>query len=881
MRRASLPIALVLSLPLAACQDDVATDDKADEVGTSDTTTATTDTTTTDATDSSDTGVDPVACTVDPSAEASKYPGLQDDGSIILVNGRRTDTLGESLLLTGLGADVILHPSLDVAYVTTAGRNQRHLYAIDSGTQAVLQDLDRGKGFFGLAISSDGSRLYASNGVPGGIEAFDIDAGGMLTSAGEVPAAGWTAGMALSENDGTLWVASFDANRITEIDTATLSINRTFSPGFAPWDLLYLPGRNELWATEFADEGLAIYDLTGDMVAETLALPTSPSMMAASADESRVFVSVSGADTVVEIDPETRQVVNTVTVAEDDFVDGMGDPLPHSNPGSLWFDDANNRLFVARGSDSAVAVLDGAGLGLLGSIPTNWYPTAIALSADGSQLVASEARANGTRSHIGDDGEYKGGASFIDLSTLDLATATNTVVENFRRPLDIAAVPDCENFPLPQDYSGSPVIEHVVLIVNENKTFDALFGDAGDTLGVEADPALLEWEPAVSPNKRALAQRFVISDNFYTDSEESDSGHTFLTATHWTDFVERIQKDRDEYDVLGFYPTAQTAIPDRGNFFSWVVDNDKTLQTYGEIVGFIAQSSKGPVGQFSDAGYPGGTIINYDVEDELKGAYIAQQVVAAGGLAQFSFISLPNDHTVGVVPGKPTPPSMVADTDYAVGLIVDAISHSPYWESTLIIVLQDDPQGGNDHIDESRSPLLLISPWVRSGYVSHAHYSYPAVFATIERILGIPPLGRPDAAAAPMVDMFTTVPNLEPFDALPRQYPKELADVHDPGVAASRCMDFRGPDRNPGLGVVTHNYLAYRRGELSAAQADAKMAEVLGQPGMMHWAEEEAEEESFAFDQALTAYRQLAPEHGWPEIVVPPLGPAADCDVDD
>ncbi|MCA9700877.1 MAG: SMP-30/gluconolactonase/LRE family protein, partial [Myxococcales bacterium] len=197
--------------------------------GTSDTTTATTDTTTTDATDSSDTGVDPVACTVDPSAEASKYPGLQDDGSIILVNGRRTDTLGESLLLTGLGADVILHPSLDVAYVTTAGRNQRHLYAIDSGTQAVLQDLDRGKGFFGLAISSDGSRLYASNGVPGGIEAFDIDAGGMLTSAGEVPAAGWTAGMALSENDGTLWVASFDANRITEIDTATLSINRTFS----------------------------------------------------------------------------------------------------------------------------------------------------------------------------------------------------------------------------------------------------------------------------------------------------------------------------------------------------------------------------------------------------------------------------------------------------------------------------------------------------------------------------------------------------------------------------------------------------------------------------------------------------------------------------
>ena len=422
------------------------------------------------------------------------------------------------------------------------------------------------------------------------------------------------------------------------------------------------------------------------------------------------------------------------------------------------------------------------------------------------------------------------------------------------------------------------MIEHVVLIVNENQTFDALFGEDGALLGVEADPAFLRWDPTTSINKRALAQRFVIADNFYTDSEESDSGHTFLTATHWTDFVERIQKDRDQYDVLGFYPTSEPAIPDRGNFFVWMLDNQKSLQIYGEIVGITATSSQGPVAQFSDNTFPGGLVINYAVKDEVKANYIADQI-EGGELAQFTFISLPNDHTIGVVPGSPTPPSMVADNDYGVGIIVDAISHSPFWESTVIIVLQDDPQGSDDHIDEGRSPLLLISPWVRTGYVSHAHYSFSSVFATIERLLGIPPLGRPDASAAPMFDMFTDVPNLAPYDALPRAYPEEFADVSDPGVAATRCMDFRGPDRAPGLEVVVDQYLAFRRGELNATAAEAAIKHELASMDADDEAFEEAEEETSAHAQAIADYRALAKTHALPELIEPPasLGPAPGC----
>ncbi|MCX4240922.1 bifunctional YncE family protein/alkaline phosphatase family protein [Paraliomyxa miuraensis] len=825
-----------------------------------------------------------VGCVADPVDAATQWPGVQDDGSTILVNGRRADSLGESRLLRGYGFDVAVHPTAEVAYVTTASREDRRLYVIDRSTGDIVQDIDRQEAYYGLLVSPDGSRLYASNGVPGGIEYFDVAADGMVTSAGEVPVGGWTAGMAGSPDGATLWVASFDANRITEVDTATMTVTRTLQPGVQPWDVLYVPSRNELWSTDFTGEDLSIFELDTDMVGATVPLPTSPSMMVLAEDESRVFVSVTGADQIVAVDTVTRAVVGSTPVAEADFVDAMGQPLPHSNVNALWVDGPTDRLYAARGSDSAIGVFEASTLTPLGSIPTRWYPTGVAGSPDGQQLVVSELRANGSRSRVlgdaGDHGIYRGGVSIIDLQGFELADATNEVISNFRRPLELAVPPDCgSDFPLPLDYGGSPAIEHVVLIVNENQTFDALFGESAAALGVEADPAYLKWEQSITVNKRALAERFVIGDHFFTDSQESDMGHTFLTATHWTEWVERINFDRDEYDVLQTYPISPPAIPDRGNFFSWLLDNGKSIQIYGEIVGILHDSTVGPVSQFSDIGFPGGTIINYDVQDVVKAQYVASEV-AAGELADFTFLSLPNDHGQGVSPGVPTPQSMTADNDAAVGIVVDAISHSPFWESTVIIVLQDDPQGSDDHIDESRSPLLVISPWVRRGYVSHAHYSFSSVFATIERLLGVPPLGRPDASAAPMWDMFTDVPDFEPYDAIPREYPEEVGRKGDPGIGATRCMDFRGPDRNPELGFVVDQYLAFRRGELTAKEAEARIRAELANPTRREEAEEEREEELSAHAQAVAAYEALRAEH--PEL--PPLpelparmAPAAGC----
>lgn len=884
MRRRCSLIVLLFAL---ACRDDPPQADG--------TTTDTGDGTTTSPPATDVTGVDSTGpapdmggpatgCFADPLEAATQWPGIQDDGSTILVNGRRADSYGDGVLLTGYGFDVAVHPTAPVAYVTTASRGDRRLYVIDRNTQAIVQDIDRQDAYYGLQVSPDGSRLYSSNGVPGGVEAFDVAADGTLTSAGEVPVGGWTAGMAIDTDGSTLWVASFDANRISEVDTASLTVTRLISPGLQPWDIEYLPSRDELWATALAGEELSIYELSTDMIGATIPLPTAPSMMARTENDARVYVSLTGTDEIVAIDADTRTVVASTPVAEADFVDGTGAPLPHSNVNALWVDGPTDRLYAARGSDSAVGVFEASTLDPLGSIPTRWYPTGVALSPDGQQLVVSELRANGSRSRVlgdpADHGTYRGGASFIDLEGFDLADATNDVVANFRRPLELSPAPECgDQFPLPEGYEGSPVIEHVVLIVNENQTFDALFGESGEALGVEADPAYLRWEAPITVNKRALAERFVIGDHFFTDAQESDMGHTFLTSAHWTEWVERINFDRDEYGVLETYPISPQAIPDRGNFFSWLLDNGKSIQIYGEIVGILHDSSVGPVSQFADIGFPGGTIINYDVRDVEKAQYVADEI-ASGELADFTYLLLPNDHGQGVAPGVPTPQSMTADTDAAVGIVVDAISHSPFWESTVVIVLQDDPQGSDDHIDESRSPLLVVSPWVRRGYASHAHYSFSSVFATIERLLGVPPLGRPDASAAPMMDMFTDVPDLEPYEAIPREYPEEVGHVGEPGIAATRCMDFRGPDRNPGLGIVVQHYLAYRRGELTAEEAEARITAELAEPELVEEAEEEAEEELTAYATAIEGYRALRERHPeLPVLVEPPehLGPAPDC----
>jgi hypothetical protein len=156
------------------------------------------------------------------------------------------------------------------------------------------------------------------------------------------------------------------------------------------------------------------------------------------------------------------------------------------------------------------------------------------------------------------------------------------------------------------------------------------------------------------------------------------------------------------------------------------------------------------------------------------------QRLQAGEAPAITVMRLGNDHTAGVRPadGYPLRESYVADNDLALGQILDFLSHSPIWKDTAVFVTEDDPQSGVDHVDAHRSILLVMSPWVRSGYISHRHSSMGSIQKTIYELLGIGPLNLEDALAADLGDMFTDKSHLSPYNAVPVD-PR----VFDPGNA--------------------------------------------------------------------------------------------------
>jgi hypothetical protein len=136
-----------------------------------------------------------------------------------------------------------------------------------------------------------------------------------------------------------------------------------------------------------------------------------------------------------------------------------------------------------------------------------------------------------------------------------------------------------------------------------------------------------------------------------------------------------------------------------------------------------------------------------------------------------SILLLYADHTAGTAPGFPTPRAQVADNDVALGKIVDAISHSRYWNDSVILVTEDDSQDGLDHVDGHRTVGLVIGPYVKRQAVDSTFYTIVNMFRTIEQILGLPPQNQYDSAAEPMFSLFTSKPDFTPYTALLNQIP--------------------------------------------------------------------------------------------------------------
>lgn len=804
------------------------------------------------------TGPTPEGCVVESPSDSLTVMGDSAEG-YRTPEGRLARSSGPQTMIAGFPHQVELHPTLNLAYVVSRTRDDRRIVTVDLSDGAVLQDLELGEIFFGLAISSDGSRLYASSGDTGGVHVFDVAADGtldqqaVLTLDGGAP---YTAGLALSPDDSVLYVGNFLGNELYAIDTATQQeLGEYELPIVSGWDLVTVPSTGEVWISALGGNRVAVFDPVTEGATAVDFSPgnfMAPAGMALDAAGNRMFVALSGRDQVAMVDLVSHEVVTQASVVEGDWLAPDDKPLPHSNVNALAFDELSGRLWVSRGSDNAISVLQGGDLAFEGSIPTAWYPSDVALTPGGSTLVVLEGKGAGSGPGDNYKGQLAGTLTRVDVLGLDLEATTQQVVDGYRAPSS-SPEPACDRFPVGKN---SP-IEHVVLIVKENKKFDQVFGDL-DLPGLNRDETLVEFGEQFTPNLHKLAREFTIADSFYSEAPNSDYGHVILTTTHVTEYVERawLAALKSNRVGLSLFPTLESALPTGRNFFSHLVDHGIDIRIFGEIVGTNAVTQDGgTISEFSDPSYPGGVFSNYGVKDEVKGRYVADQI-ANGSLAQFSFVLLPNDHGEGTTPGKPTRASHVSDNDLAVGVIVEALSQSPFWEKTIVFITQDDPQGGADHVDAARTLLVIAGPHVRRGYISHTHTSFISLLATVERIFDVPPMGRPDASARVFFDPFRTNPDLRPYVAEARRIADEVNPTDAPGADMSDAMDFSTPDRNPELFLINEADRLWRSGSLTKRQAQAWLEQALVRE--RDEIDEEAEEdeaEVTAHDVAIERHR--------------------------
>ncbi|MDP9337524.1 MAG: phosphoesterase [Acidobacteriota bacterium] len=188
---------------------------------------------------------------------------------------------------------------------------------------------------------------------------------------------------------------------------------------------------------------------------------------------------------------------------------------------------------------------------------------------------------------------------------------------------------------------------------------------------------------------------------------------------------------------------------------------------------------------------------------EFKGFVRAREEKnKAQELPNYVLLRIPNDHTGGTRPGYPTPSASVADNDLAVGRVVDAVSHSPYWEDTAIFIVEDDAQDGADHVDAHRSIALVISKYSQGSpehpYLEHGFFTTVSMLRTIEALLGLPPMNHNDAYAPVMSDLFTGPGNQPAFDAdytnLRNELIYEINGPAAPGAKESAAMNWRHAD---------------------------------------------------------------------------------------
>ena len=736
-----------------------------------------------------------------------------DVSSTRLPDGRTIAPVGFTVPVEGFASNETLSP--DDAYLAVVSEDGGAVDIIDT-KESMLAERLRVPGATNLAWTSDG--LYVSRGYSGMVARFsyakaEADDGPAFTKRSDLDTGGPGLVAGIVEDPAThrVAVARSADGHVVVLDDGSGGVVATLNATGQPFDVLF--SGNDVVASNYNGDHIDIWrGAAGTPV--TVATGPHPTRMLLGGG--RVFVSNADGSTVSVVDVAAARIAQTYSLAPE------SNQPPGQTPSGMALSADTSTLYVCESGFNDVAVVDTHSGAVRTRIPTAWYPMAVTYlnrSTVGKkdprkkeQLWVVSARGIGQQPNPG--GEWNGHMTglvqhvVVDTQQFDRWSADVARNNHFgRAPLEAAL----------------PPIKHVVFIVVENKHFDEQFGDEPRA---NADPALLVYGRTFTPNAHALAEHYAMLDEFMGNGDASIYGHAWAVQGSTNDYHERnaripedastavarrvpysiwpyaqrgedtltqAQMDFDWFKNLADLPGGPRTNPSaifgpRGELIDELARRGVSFRVYGEQMTMLPNGTIAPgLATHAAREYPGAHI-DFGVLDTDR-AQRFERDLQAHGLASYTYVTLPTNHTAGSAAGFYTPQSYVANNDLALGQIVEALSKRPEWKSTLIIVAPDDAQGTGDHVDAKRMPVFAIGPYVRRGAVDHTLYSFPSVLRTVEVLFHCSPLNIEDAGATPIDGIFTRTPQV----AIYHPIPESIAMTKNPGKTASLFFPLDGP----------------------------------------------------------------------------------------
>ncbi len=783
-------------------------------------------------------GINTLACGLLLAASLFAQLPRNAPGNTLLPNGWRLNPVGRHAVTEEYILNLAVTPGADRVVALNSGYNPHGLTVLDPAKMETVQKVGLKSAWLGMTWSPSGDMLYVSGGngqsrrnpTAAPVYGFRF-ANGQLSSKPDVEFRHrlplneiYWSGLAHHPKKPLLYAANRGTRavpgHVAVFDTSSGKLVAEVPTEIHPYDLVLDPSGDTLYVSNWASRSVSVIDTNTLKVKAVLRVGANPNDMALNTD-GRLFVACSNENSVYVIDTRTLRPVEVIRTS-------MHRMAPvGSTPDALAIDPAARLLFIANADNNNVAVVDISEdeiSNVLGFIPTLWYPSALAVAPGGKTLyvgtskgMGGYANVNGPTSPLAPRGATRhigslqqGSVSAVSLASLkkDLPAWTKQAMANCPyndQLLAQARPPKTEDTIVPRSTGEGSPIEHVIYIIKENRTYDQVFGDMPKGNG---DPRLTIFGENVTPNQHKLAGEFVLLDNLYCDGEVSVDGHSWSNSAYATDFNEK--RWPPQYGGHSAAVNGPANVPSSGHLWDLAAAKGLTYRSYGEYANRVSEGD-----QMDAAPGIGGLVGHVAPKFRLPGmrdtgnvkAFLDEFEVYERNfdskdphqrLPNYIVMSLGENHTRGATPGACTPAACVANNDWAVGQLVDRVTHSKYWPKTAIFIIEDDAQNGPDHVDSRRTVGLVVSPYTRRNAVDSTLYTTSSMVRTMELLLGLPPMTQYDAAAMPMYASFTRQADLTPFTHTgPRIDVDAKNTVTAWGSRESLKMDFTEYDRAP------------------------------------------------------------------------------------